>query len=264
MPNFNTYNNNQDRPITNTYSSVSFANGTSKIMPTRFSINYFNKVMSISIALRNNDPSEQIPRFDNEHQITVYVSYLKAKILHDAIVDMLATKKNNVCIELKNGLLKVSNGIEYGSESPCFTITYADDKGKTNEVIYQTNTHYTAAYNYTGDSFSTMAFPNLEIDTFVMALEQYYLASSYAIAATVKESNAYNHKNIIDAIKGNTGSSRPNSYSNRTFLSGNGNNSGSDSSYSSEENHSYQGSMQGVPKEYEQSSFDDIAQNMLG
>ena len=163
MPNFNTYNNNQDRPITNTYSSVSFANGTSKIMPTRFSINYFNKVMSISIALRNNDPSEQIPRFDNEHQITVYVSYLKAKILHDAIVDMLATKKNNVCIELKNGLLKISNGIEYGSESPCFTITYADDKGKTTEVIYQTNTNYTAAYNYTGDSFSTMTFRILRL-----------------------------------------------------------------------------------------------------
>ena len=267
MPTYNTYNNNsKDAPTVNTYTPISFANPNSPIMPSRFSISYFNKVMCISIALRNSDPSQKDAKYDNDHKISVYISYIKAKILHDMIIDMVNTKKNNVCVELKGGLLKVSNGIEFGSESPCISITYADENKNTTEVIYQTNNNYTGAYNFSNNSYSTMNFPMLELDTFVMVLEQYYIASSYAIAATVKEASIYQHKAIIDAIRGNTGgssnSSRPNagSYNNKTFLSGNDNGG---NNYS-QENHNYQGSMQGVPKEYEQSSFDDIAQNMLG
>ena len=38
------YNNNDKKPTVNVYSSVTFTNPESKIMQTRFSIEYFNKI----------------------------------------------------------------------------------------------------------------------------------------------------------------------------------------------------------------------------
>lgn len=263
---FGIYNNNQqnDRPNVNIYTPISFSNPASKVMDTRLTISYFNRVMCISIANRNNPGSNDYPTYDNDNQITVYVSYHKAKILHDAIVSMLnGTDKNNVCIELKNGLLKVSNGVEYGSTMPCISISYADKNGNINEIVYETKaTGYEAAYNYSDGSYSTMAFPKFEIETIVMVLEQYYIASSYAVAATVREAGMYRDKYITDSIKAiaeKVGASRGSNTNKTSFLNAanaaNGNNA---------QHQSQSGGFNGdVPKDYEQSTFADIANALM-
>lgn len=264
----NTYNNNKqdNRPTVNIYTPISFSNPESRVMDTRLSISYFNRVMVISIATRSNPGSNDYPTYDNDNAVSVYVSYHKAKILHDAIVDMLNdTSKNNVCIELKNGLLKVSRGIEYGSQNYCISISYADREGHVNEIVYETKaTGYDAAYNYSDGSFSSLSFPKFEIETLMMVLEQYYIASSYAIAATVRESSMYRDKFTQDTIKaiaekvGVQISNGKSNFNNKTFLSGNGNNSGGNTGMTSS---SFNGE---VPKEYEQSSFEDIANSLMG
>ena len=131
--------NNNERNITNsTFSSIVFSNAESSIMQSKFSIGYFNKLMKISIALRNNAGSKDAyATYDNDNQINVYVSYTKAYMLARMIEKFQQDPNiHNVCIELKNGLLKVSDGSEYnGAGVPCISISYADESGNAMVVM---------------------------------------------------------------------------------------------------------------------------------
>lgn len=251
--------NNNERNITNsTFSSIVFSNAESSIMQSKFSIGYFNKLMKISIALRNNAGSnDAYATYDNDNQINVYVSYTKAYMLARMIEKFQQDPNiHNVCIELKNGLLKVSDGSEYnGAGVPCISISYADESGNVNEVVYETKTNFTAAYNYSNGSYETENFTNMEIDTFKMALDEYYKAASYAVAASVMEANMYKRDYTVGLLKGiagkvgyETGNGNNRQYNSKTFLSNNNNRNASGNSM--------------VPKEYEATSFDDLANNM--
>jgi len=93
-----------------------------------------------------------------------------------------------------------------------------------------------------------------------MVLDEYYKASSYAIAATVQEANMYKHEYEIGLIKAiaekcgaqistNSNNSNPAKFNNKTFLNKKTNNSSNANSM--------------IPKEYESSTFDDIASSMV-
>ena len=265
----NTYNNNQKQITNTTYSNVVFSNGDSKLCPSRFSIAYFNKLMKVSIALRNNAGSnDAYATFDTENQVSVYVSPAKAWILAEMIDKMFTegSDMHNVCVELKNGLLKVTDGTDFDLDHPCISISYADEAGNVNEVIYECKgaSAYTGAYNYSDGEFSTESFPEFELQSIVMALREYYKASSYAIAASVMEAGMYKRnsqyemiKAIADKVGAQTGSGNKTSFNNKTFLSASNNNH---NTFSSGSNSS--GGMNGIPKEYEASSFDDIAKGL--
>ena len=262
-----TGNNQQDnKPTVNVYTPISFSNPDSQIQPSRFSISYFNRLMMMSIALKlkGNDNDEYAKYSDNPTK--VFISYRQAKILHDAILKMRTDNTiHNVCVETKNGLLKVSDGSEYGSPTACISISYASDQNAIVEVVYQTKNTDTVAYNYSDGEYSTMDMPNFEIDTLVMILDQYYYASSYAVAATVRESSMYYNKGIRDTIRaiavkvgvnfeGATKSQQ--NYNNHTFLSGS-NNSNNKPQFNN-------GATNNTPKGYDQASFDDIVNAMSG
>lgn len=273
---FNTYNNNQQdrRPTVQTFTPITFSNPESKVCQSRFSVSYFNNLMKIDIAPRINQGSnDQFAKYDNDNPVTVYVSYTKAKILHDAIMHMINNSDiHNVCIELKNGLLRVSDGVEFGSQNFCIAITYAANNGNdTNTIIYETKTDpYYAAYNYKDNQYSTLQYPQTEINTFIMVLEQYYLASSYAVAATVKESNMYmnnGRKNLLNAMaeklgvdtKSNNGSNGQGFQNRSQFISNNGGNNSQPVASSGFNG----GEMTGAaPKEFESSTFDAIVSSM--
>lgn len=260
MPLKNFTNSNMKDINNSTYSAISFSNPGSKIMQTRFSINYFNRLMKISIALRNNAGSnDDFASYDTDNQISVYVSFIKAEMLRRMIEKFKTDDSiHNVCIELKNGLLKISDGTEFGVNNTCISISYADETQKVNEVVYECkDTFHQAAYNYSGDTFSTEVFRDIELDTLCMALEEYYKASSYAIAATVMEASMYKRSSIYDLIKSigekvgvSTASKTP--FNNKTFLAGNNSKSNNSS-----------GGMNGIPSGYESSSFESIANSLI-
>lgn len=249
--------NNNERSITNsTYSSISFSNPESKIMQSKFSISYFNRLMKISIALRNNAGSnDAYATYDTDNQVSVYVSFSKA-IMLKKMIDKLRSDSNihNVCIELKNGLLKISDGSEYGTDSTCISISYADESGNVNEVVYECKTDYhTAAYNYSDGSFSTEVFKDIELDSISMTLEQYYYASSYAVAATIMEASMYKRQFQVDLIRsiadkvGVQSGNSSKQFNNKTFLNNNTSN---------------KGEINGIPKEYEVTSFENVISSM--
>ena len=268
---FNTNNNNQNQITNTTYTPISFANSESTIDATRFNISYFNKLMKISIAKRNNVGSaDAYATYDNDNAVSVYVSYTKAKILHDLMVEMKDNKKmNNVCIELNSGLFKVSNGMEFGVNSPCFSISLGDQAGNITETVYQTKAdYYQGAYNFKDGKFSTKSFENMEYDIFLMVLEQYYIASSYAIAATVMEASMYKRNTqysliraIADKIGVQTatggGNNNSRNYNSMTFLANNSSPGGNNYNQNRDSN-----GMSGASEEYESSTFADIASSM--
>ena len=249
-----TYNNNDNRPSVNTYTPISFANGSSSIMGTRLSISYFNRVMQISIA-RKNGSNGEYDTYDNDNAVKVFISSFKAKNLYEMILKMKEDNSiNNVCVETKNGLLKVSNGVEYGSTSYCVAILRNID-GNIDETIYQFKESDKGYYNYSDGNFSTLDLPDIELNTFMMTLDQYWLASSYAIAASINESNMYRQKGLRDlvaAIGKKVGVTSNSSGNNRTFLQGNGQSSNTTMT----NNNSVDGA------EYSVSTFDDIVSSM--
>lgn len=261
---FKSYNNNDKSPTCMTYSGISFSNPESSIGQTKISISYFNKVMKIAIAARNNSGSNNdYATYDNDNAVSVYVSNIKARILY-LLIQQLKNDPNthNVCVELKNGLIKISDGSEYGSSTYCISISYASDDGSVHEIVYETKSKFhSGAVNYSNGSYQQEFFDDMELDTFAMTLDEYYKASSYALAASVWEANMYRHEYELNLIKSiaekcgaQTGSnnSNPAKFNNKTFLSNNGsNNQGMNNA----------GSM--IPKEYESSTFDDIAASMM-
>lgn len=270
---FKNYNNNDSNnaPTSTVFSSINFSNPESKVSQSRFSVDYFNKLMRISIALRNNAGSnDNFATYDNDNKVSVYVSFTKAKMLMDMIKEFKTNKDiHNVCIELKNGLLKISDGSEYGTTAPCISISYADESGNVNEVIYEMkDAYYAAAFNYNSDgTYESRTFADMELDAIEMTLGEYYKASSYAIAASIMEASMWKRqssydllRNVAEKVGVQVGKGSGSNFNNKTFLSNNGGNNQNQSNQQSSGSNG--GGMNGTPKGYESATFDSIASSM--
>lgn len=261
---FKSYDNNDKKPTCTTFSSISFSNPESRIAQTKISIDYYNKVMRISIAARNNNGSNNdYATYDNDNAVKVYISNTKARILYLLIQKLISEPDtHNVCVEVKNGLIKVSDGTEYGVSNYCISISYASEDKTIHEIVYETKAGFhKGAVNFAEGAYQNIMFDDIELETFAMTLDEYYKASSYAVAASVWEANMYRHEYEINLIKSiaekcgvqSSSNSNPAKFNNTTFLS---NNAAQQSM-----NFNNAGSM--IPKEYESSTFDNIAASMM-
>ena len=240
-------NNKDNQPTLTVYTPISFANSESKLNKSRLSISYFNRLMKLSIANAIGKGDGGFVKYDNDNEVSVYISPTKAGILMRLLKEYFLTKETtNVCIELKNGLLKV---YKTASGNCAVSISSADSNGTVTETIYECKPQV-GAYNYNDGQYSEAVFEDFEVQYLTMVFEEYYKASSYAIATSVHESAMYRNEakyNLLKAIAEKVGASNgAKSYNSKSFL-----NSGNKSTPSS------------TPKEYESASFDDIA-NSLG
>ena len=273
---FRNYNNNENNrgPSNTTYSSISFSNPTpeSNIPGSRFSISYLNKVMKITIAKVNAQSSNsEYATYDNDNAASIYLSATKAYILSDAIKKMINGDEewSNVCVETNTGLIKVAKA----GNNYLIAINTMDNSGAVSESVYETKsvTHVFAT-DYTGGSdFNQHIAKDVEINTFVMTLDEYYKASSYAIAASVMEASMYKRQGQYDLIRaiaekngiqvnnGGNGSSGG-GYNNRSsFGINNRNNSTSSNQNQKQDNFA---SAMNPPSGYDTSTFDDIVNDM--
>lgn len=256
------YNNNERQVTNTTFSSMSFSNSESKISHSKFNISYFNRVLKVGIALESKDQANSsYVVYDNDNQTAVFISWGKAKILSDLIKKMKSDASiHNVCIELNGGLFMVSDGSDYGTTNPCFSITRGDDNGVTT-VIYETKNSYSGAYNYKDtQNYETYNAQNLELEAFETVLEEFYRTATYAVAASVMEANMYKRdytNNLLQSIGEKVGARTSNNnngggnYNSRSFLGGGNNNSSQSNTTSNNDNG------------FSQSSFEDIANSML-
>ena len=255
------------QPTVNVFSGITFTNPDSPIMQTRLSISYFNKMMCLTFEPRDYiNTVREYPTYNKDLGVKTYLSNTKAKLLLEAMKDMFNnpnSNKTNVGVEVNSGVLKVSNGAEYGANSPCIALLYVKSTGDKGEIIYHTKVNYEAVYNFNDSTFTKFSYPNFEIETFMMALEQYYLASSYAIAASIAESNMYrenSHYELLRSIAdkvgaGNNGGYNKGSkvYASKSFFVGK-------TELSPEDD--YNSNNQQVPEEYSAQSFDEMVDSL--
>ena len=266
---FRTYNNNnQNGPSNTTYSSISFFNSESKVMASRFSVSYFNKIMKIQIARKIETPDNS-NKYD-ENPPTFYLSNMKAYSLYKGLREMLdgrATYKN-VCQDQKNQLLMISDGSEYGVHDYCIAILTKDESGQVSKVVYETKDHtYAANYDDQGN-FETIPVPNHEIEAFAMTLYEYFKASSYAVAATVMEASMYKRQGQYDRIMQIAEKvGVPIQNSGNGYSGGGGNYrgsflSGSDTGSSGNGSRNMGSNDMNPPKGFEPATFDSIAESL--
>ena len=252
----NTYNNNDKQPINVTYSGIGFSNPNGKVAQSKLNISYFNKLLKLGIANKKPSNNNGYDTYDNDNQAAVFVSSTKAKILIEMINKLKEDKDIfNVSVELKNGLLMISDGTEFGINSYCIIIKAADESGNVSTAIYETKKDYHKGYiNYTEDDYKEEILPTIEIDAFRSVLDEYVKASTYAVAATVMEASMYKREASTELLY---------SIGRTVGALSNGNNSSSGGSYFSRtsNNNSNRNSVpNGVDtKEYEISTFDSIA-----
>ena len=240
------YNNNKPKyKELEVYSNYGMTNAEGVVDPSALSISFFRNLMKIAIApkLQNGNGNQ---KWDNDNAAAVYLTHSKARVLHQIIKDVLDPEKPHI----KNGgvnsgtgetvgLITFSDGTEMGLENPCLIIRKIDPSGAVLSMyVYEFKFNYhNAIINFDGNSasYEQVYFDSLEIEQFLDALQEYYIAMINATAYSVANQMRFSITaldNKLNAIAEATGahiekSGNGNSGGGNSFFSNNGNRGGS-------------------------------------
>ena len=244
----NTYNNNQgsknDSSIT-VYSNYRMNNAESLIDQTCLTFRFWRQNLCIGIFPRKQTGSDEVA-FDMDNGITIYLSHTKARILKNELENFLRDPiaYNGSGVPSGQAAITISNGLEYGKNTPVLTIRKVD--GETGNILsafayeFKSNFHYSIRH-YDGKNFDTEYedYKNIEIQQMITVLEEYIKASTNAIAFTVRDQSKFTDNrtfNTLNAIaeklgvelrSGSNGAKR---FNNSSYFNSNSNNN---SGYSS-------------------------------
>ena len=242
----NTYNNNQGSNNKNdsvtVYSNYRMNNAESLIDPTCLAFRFWKQSLCIGIFPRKQTGNDDV-QFDMDNGITIYLSHTKARILKNEIEKFLRdpVAYNGSGVPSGQAAITISNGMEYGKNTPVLTIRKVD--GATGNILssfayeFKTDFHYSIRH-YDGKNFDTEyeEYRYLEIEQMLTVLDEYVKASTNAIAFTVRDQfkfpetrmfntlNAIAEKLGVELRSSNNGAKRFNNSS--YFNSGSNNNGG--------------------------------------
>lgn len=209
-------NNNDKNTDPTIYCPIQFRNNEG-VDPSSLSFSYWNKLLKISISpMIEPKPGDAYVSYDHKNNIYIHINYMKAKILHDEITEFLkdTSKLNSIGINSgANGLLTISNGKEFGINSPVLVIRKMDENGGIlSSYAYQFNnaSYYNSIRNFDEKSlkYDTIDCPNAELLVMQEILRTYYESSTYATAYTVVDTSNYGSSRIqgkLDQLLENAG-----------------------------------------------------------
>ena len=175
------------------YSNYGMTNAEGVVDPSALSISFFRNLMKVSIAPKMQNGNG---KWDNENAASVYLTHTKARVLYQVIRDVLDPEKPHI----KNGgvnsgtgetvgLITFSDGTEMGLQNPCLIIRKIGQQGEVLSMyVYEFKFNYhNAIINFDGNSsqYEQVYFDNLEIEQFLDALQEYYIAMVNATAYSV-------------------------------------------------------------------------------
>ena len=246
----NTYNNNQGNkndPNVTVYSNYRMNNAESLIDATCLTFRYWKQSLCIGIFPRKQTGNENDVAFDMDNGITIYLSHTKARILKAELENFLRDPitYNGSGVPSGQAVITISNGLEYGKNTPVLTIRKVDENGNVNSAFayeFKTDFHFSIR-NYDGRNFTSVYddYKNLEIEQMITVLEEYIKASTNAVAFSVKDQYKFadaRNTNAINAIaeklgvelrSSNNGARR---FNNSSYFN-NASNNNSNSGYSS-------------------------------
>lgn len=211
----NTYNNNDKKNYSPSVQSYKMSNAESKVDATAMSFSFWNKMLKVSIAPKKQSDPNTIA-FDWDNAGSVYLTHTKARILFEEILEFQKdpTSYNNVGVASgSEGLLSISNGVEFGAEGPCVVLRKINPDNGICEATYVyefKRNYYSSVRNYNAEkaNFDSAYYDNLELEQFKTVLEQYYIAATNAVAATVMDFAKYDNSRVqtkLDLIAGKLG-----------------------------------------------------------
>lgn len=252
---YNNNKNNQDRKPVG-FSEYTFANSEG-IDPSRLVPSFWNNMLKLTISPKKNTGTEEIA-YDYENSLSIYLTHTKARLLYNEICEFQANPKKytNVGVNTGIGLISLSNGKEFGIDTPCLVFRKIDAETGNVESSYayqfKTDYHFTIRnYDQKENSFDRFYYDSIELEQFKSLLLSYYEAMTGSIGYSVMNQSYYGlskQNEKLDAIADklgiefNTGYSNTKKSSNSYFNNSNGSTSSS--------------------RSFDQSTIDDIASQL--
>jgi len=227
--NNSTEDNNKKNYDPTVYSPIQFKNPNG-IDPSMLSFSFWRNMLKISISPKMEPkPGDKYDVYDHKNNISIHINHMKARILYDEIKEFLKdpNKLNNVGVPSGvSGLITISNGKEFGINSPVLVIRKLDENGNvTSSYAYQfnNNDYYFGIRNFNEKTlkYDTIDYPNLELLTFMDILKSYYESSSYAFAYSVVDSLKFDNSRIntkLDLLLDNAGIKRQGNSNGKSFF----------------------------------------------
>jgi len=232
----NSYDNNKKNNVfePTVYSQYKMSNVESNVDKTTIAFHFWNNSLKISIFPMKANVSEGQVAFDYDNGISIYLNHTKARILAEEFKKFLSdpVMYDNSGVPSGQGLITISRGTEFGSSSPVIVIRKVDENGGvSSSFAYQIKEDYHfSVRNYSENgNFEKHKedYRNLEILQIITLLEEFYKASSSAIAYSVYDQFKFEHnrqrewRNSVSAklgieIPGGNGGSR--NYSSTSFF----------------------------------------------
>lgn len=254
-----TYNNNQNTnrsniPDVSVYSNYRMNNAESQIDATCLTSRFWKGSLCLSICPRKNTGNDEVS-FDMDNGITIYLSHTKARILKNELQKFLEDPVtfNGVGVPSGQGVITISNGVEYGKNTPVLTIRKVNETGGVvASFAYEfKSNYYFSIRNYDGGKTFDSVYDDyrtIEIEQLITLLDEYVKASTNAIAFTVMDQRKYSASRIegkLDAIAQSMGIEMPKGgnnqrrYNNSSYFNNNNANNGGNSGYPSNSSVSY-------------------------
>ncbi len=257
----NTYDNNKQQYSPQVISGYRFSNPESKVDASCVTFKMWKGFLVVSINPRKPGTGSDVS-YDYDNAGTVYLTHTKAQILAKEIKHYMESGfegKNVGVASGKDGLISLSSGKEYGSDSPCLTIRKInpDDGLPSAEYIYQfRNDIHSSVINYDIETakFDNRVYPNIELEQFISLLEDFARVSHNAFAYSVIDCAKYDYSRI------NTKITKVAEKLGVEFKSSNSYNKGSNNSYFSRNNNTqsnYDTDLK-TSESYEAATLDDI------
>lgn len=213
------YDNNKKNQINvNVYSSYKMSN-TEGIDPSAINFTFCLNMLKISISPKK--PGDQIA-FDHEKAIECFLTHTKAKMLSDEIKNMLKQPKGeipSVSVSTgKDGLITFTDGRELGTNKYTLLLRKTDENGvpvSTYAYEFKTDYHFVIR-NYDPEkpsAYDKVFHDNIEIDQFLILLDQYIKAATGAMAYFTLENSKYGQSRVntkLDSIMEKLGIEIPN------------------------------------------------------
>ena len=127
------------------YSAYKFNNAMSAVDKTQLSCQFWNDSLRIMIAPRNADSPDDQPTFDTKNSISIYLNYMKARMLADVLRKFLEDpeKYDNVGVVAGSSCISFTTGKDFSSKYPMAIIRKVDESGNiTSSFAYEIKGDY--------------------------------------------------------------------------------------------------------------------------
>lgn len=194
--------NNNGKDFHPTVYGYQFSNPEAKVDATSLSFNWWNKMLKLSVAPKLEGNGGDYVQYDHKGAISVYLGVQTAKamfiVMNDFIqymntsFDVVDAPEFNRAIKLNSGIAIISSGEFINQKkTPCIILAKVNAEGKIEaSFAYEFkvgNIFSIENYDQNTGKYGTATeqFRFMEIELFIVALEQYINAVSNMMAASV-------------------------------------------------------------------------------